>query len=177
MMSKQEERAALAKIEKILAEAGPNSYIGMAFDGCVEIARSNIDNDFGESWKQTAETWMRNAQTEHDLRLRCQDRINELVEDCEKHIAEKDALRDSLKDSKDAALPLELYEQLTQNLQEQIDSVNAQIVNCIDRLDGLADAPYDIAVGNALKVLKVARAKKKQLCALAEDLIKYKWQA
>ena len=53
MMTKAEELKALAKIKKILDEAGENSYIGMAFAGCVQIAESNIEYDFGENPQET----------------------------------------------------------------------------------------------------------------------------
>lgn len=54
--TKEQERAALKKIEKIINDlGGMNSYIGMAFDGCLMIAADNIENDFGNSMKQRAE--------------------------------------------------------------------------------------------------------------------------
>lgn len=55
MTTKDQERKALEKIRKIVEELGEGSYIGMAFEGCFEIAEENIENDFGCSWKQRAE--------------------------------------------------------------------------------------------------------------------------
>lgn len=49
MMTKQQEREALERIRNILADAGDDSYIGMAFAGCVEDAESNIENDWALS--------------------------------------------------------------------------------------------------------------------------------
>lgn len=49
MMTKQQEREALERIKNILADAGADSYIGMAFAGCVEDAESNIENDWALS--------------------------------------------------------------------------------------------------------------------------------
>ena len=50
MVTKDDERKALKKIRDIIDGLGGNeSYIGMALEGCLEIAESNIDNDFGES--------------------------------------------------------------------------------------------------------------------------------
>ncbi len=43
--TKEQERAALEKIRKIVAELGEDSYIGIAFDGCFEMAEQNIEND------------------------------------------------------------------------------------------------------------------------------------
>ena len=46
-MTKEQERAALAKIDKIIKEAGPDSYIGMTFDGMIALCEENIANDWG----------------------------------------------------------------------------------------------------------------------------------
>lgn len=58
MPTKEQEKQALAKIEKILASLGNNpetSYVCRAFAGCVEDARTNIDFDFGNSQKDRAD--------------------------------------------------------------------------------------------------------------------------
>ena len=48
----EQEREALRKIEEILEDFSPeDTYIGKAFEGCVEQARANIVNDGLESWK------------------------------------------------------------------------------------------------------------------------------
>lgn len=54
--TKEQELKALEKIKKIVADLGDDSYIGMAFEGCFEIAEDNIENDFGCSMKQRAES-------------------------------------------------------------------------------------------------------------------------
>lgn len=59
-MTKAQERKALEEIKAILEKAGADSYIGMAFNGCVELAESNIDNDFGNDPKKAAETLREN---------------------------------------------------------------------------------------------------------------------
>ena len=49
MATKEQERKALARIRKIVAELGEDSYIATAFDGAWELAEENIENDFGNS--------------------------------------------------------------------------------------------------------------------------------
>lgn len=50
--TKAEEREALQKIEEILEDFSPEeTYVGKAFDGCVELAEENIRNDWLYSWK------------------------------------------------------------------------------------------------------------------------------
>lgn len=56
MSTKEQERAALQKIRKIVEGLGEDSYIGMAFEGCFDIAEENIRNDFADSWKSRWET-------------------------------------------------------------------------------------------------------------------------
>ena len=51
MSTKQQELEALKKIREIVAELGPDSYIATAFEGCFEVAKSNIENGFADSMK------------------------------------------------------------------------------------------------------------------------------
>ena len=59
MMTKQQEREALERIKNILADAGADSYIGMAFAGCVEDAESNIENDWALTGRVRNRSWRR----------------------------------------------------------------------------------------------------------------------
>ena len=43
--TKDQERKALGQIRKIIESLGPDSYVGAAFEGCFDIAESNIEND------------------------------------------------------------------------------------------------------------------------------------
>ena len=49
MVTKEQERKALEKITEIIDGLGENSYIGMAMTQAIEIARENINCDFGGS--------------------------------------------------------------------------------------------------------------------------------
>ena len=51
MTTKDQERKALEEIRAIVEKVGGDqSYIGMAFKGCFDLAEQNIINDFGDSW-------------------------------------------------------------------------------------------------------------------------------
>lgn len=56
MTTKEQELKALAQIKKIVESLGADSYIGTAFEGCFEIAETNIENDWACSMKQRAES-------------------------------------------------------------------------------------------------------------------------
>lgn len=47
----EQEKKALEKIEKILESLSEESYVAKAFEGCDLIAAENIDNDFWDSYK------------------------------------------------------------------------------------------------------------------------------
>lgn len=49
--TKQQEREALERIRAILLPLGPRSYCGTAFEGCLEDAEHNIDDDAAYSMK------------------------------------------------------------------------------------------------------------------------------
>lgn len=51
MSTKQQELESLKKILEIVVELGLDSYIATAFEGCFEVAKSNIENDFADSMK------------------------------------------------------------------------------------------------------------------------------
>lgn len=49
--TKDQEREALEKIRAILDTLGPDSYVGTAFEGCLQDAEENIENDWACSMK------------------------------------------------------------------------------------------------------------------------------
>ena len=59
MATKAEERKALEEIRRIVASLGNDSYLAMAFDGCFEMAESNIENDFANNPKKSIENLQR----------------------------------------------------------------------------------------------------------------------
>lgn len=120
MTTKQQEREALEKIKGIVEELGENSYIGKAFEGCFEMARENIEDDFFDSWKERAERANREADMwrskanelsarvasmhasimklefsalDHDDLMECIDMVRERLDRCEAEIrAEAEAI-------------------------------------------------------------------------------------
>ena len=100
MTTKAQERKALEQIKKIVEGLGENSYIGMAFEGCFEMAQENIDNDWGCSMKQRAESAER--------------RVAELTQEVKE-------FRDALNKTEQRAEERERY------LQEDCDALNERI--------------------------------------------------
>jgi len=48
-MTKAEELKVLEKIDALIKSTGEDSYIAMTFAGIVDVARTNIENDWGEA--------------------------------------------------------------------------------------------------------------------------------
>lgn len=80
-VSKDTERAFLNEIKEILEGLGENSYCAMAFEGCVEDAEENIDNDFAVSMKGRWESEKKaHEETREGLIGKLNDRIKRVAE-------------------------------------------------------------------------------------------------
>jgi len=96
MATKDQERKALEEIKAIVDRiGGDQSYIGMAFKGCFDIAEENIANDFGDSWM---DRWS-NAVDENS---KVREENRELQKACDVLNAELEAVKDQLEKVRDA---------------------------------------------------------------------------
>lgn len=62
MATKQQERDAIKKIEGIVKSLGPDSYVGTAMKGVLEIAEQNIEYDFADNLADRAEVATQKAE-------------------------------------------------------------------------------------------------------------------
>lgn len=83
MTTKEQERKALEQIRKIVTGLGEDSYIGIAFEGCFEVAEENIENDFACSMKQRAEA----AEKREEHHRKEANRFKDMAEETRKHAA------------------------------------------------------------------------------------------
>lgn len=111
-MTKQEEREALKKIEKIIKAAGPDSYIGMAFAGCCEIAADNIENDFGESMQARVAAREKELREVKEMLYRAEKENERLQLAAERFEQKNNELRDQLKAERAKQLPHDLYREV-----------------------------------------------------------------
>lgn len=90
--TKEQERKALSKIKKIIADLGENSYLAAAFEGVFELANQNIIDDAAYCFP---------------------DRVNKLNRQIKDLNNEKDALINKLKETKTSFDTMDAeYEQL-----------------------------------------------------------------
>lgn len=120
--TKDQEREALEKIKAILDTLGPDSYVGTAFEGCLEIAEENIENDFAFSMKQRVEA----AVVENSL---LKERVKELEDklaESEKDYEAAHAAAHLVADEKDAEI---------QRLKTQVQELSEKLASAEEALE------------------------------------------
>ena len=121
MTTKEQERKALARIRKIVAELGEDSYLATAFDGTWELAESNIENDFANSTRWYIDQYHKACEQSAENSINLTNKVKELTAEAEyqrseaefakKGLAEREA--DIMKMSeKNDGLRMELLEGL-----------------------------------------------------------------
>ena len=159
MTTKEQERKALEQIRKIINGLGENSYIGTAFEGCLEDAEVNIENDFAFSWKDRAETAGR--------------RIDELTAENAKLQSLLDTYRKELTSASDmigsykrqiaeleqSRLTDSDIEDLETLLNNEIATAEQNMRQSAEMIVELADTPNDIGFGNAVMINRAAKKK------------------
>ena len=79
--TKNEEYEALIQIRKILKDFDPeDTYIGKAFEGCVQQAKENIDNDWMFSYRSRYENRDRDAAKLDEILTKTTDKLRESEE-------------------------------------------------------------------------------------------------
>lgn len=120
--TKDQEREALEKIKAILDTLGLDSYVGTAFEGCLEIAEENIENDFDFSMKQRVE-----AAVVENSRLK--ERVKELEDklaESEKDYEAAHAAAHLVADEKDAEI---------QRLKTQVQELSEKLASAEEALE------------------------------------------
>lgn len=120
--TKDQEREALEKIKAILDTLGLDSYVGIAFEGCLEIAEENIENDFAFSMKQRVE-----AAVVENSRLK--ERVKELEDklaESEKDYEAAHAAAHLVADEKDAEI---------QRLKTQVQELSEKLASAEEALE------------------------------------------
>lgn len=156
MTTKEQERKALAQIRKIVDGLGEGSYIGTAFEGCFEIADSNIENDFGWSMQQRAESAEKKAAAWLERAAELEKANREL----QKKLAEEEKrsawCAEEMNKFKRRMIYPSLYAAITEHYKERIEICQG---NMAQAAEIMVDAdPRDIAFSSAVNQYKKHRA-------------------
>lgn len=174
-VSKDTEREYLGRIKNILDALGPNSYCAMAFEGCVEDAEENIDNDFAVSmkgrWKSKKKA---HEETREGLIGKLNDRIKRVAEleaEAQKARqmeaqARKEAAEDkiALEKAKGKILPDNVAAELTIMLRKQADEAAKEALYYADRM--AAEVENSVPAGAANSAKHFREYRKAQVDAL-----------
>lgn len=132
MTTKEQEFKALERIKKIIDDLGKDSYIGTAFEGCFEIAKSNIENDWACSMKQR---W-----TSVDSKLR--ETLKVLSEEKDKNLILNNKVHE-LMDKREA------WNQTYDKLNYKLVDTNAELKEAKDEIIRLKAKLFDMMEANA----------------------------
>ena len=121
-MTKQEELKVLEKIQKLIAETGEGSYISMAFWGVCDVARENIEYDWGFSPVNDLEEYKaRYAEAESRAKA-----LDKELEDERSRLSEDiDAIHKRLSDKSEALL--EFRDEMTEFHQEMATYIDEAV--------------------------------------------------
>ena len=125
--TKDEERVALKKIEKIVKDLGEDSYLATAFEGCFQIAGSNIEYDMADSLAGRIELLEKNVDYFKDLAETLSSENSNLVSRCV-------IFQTKLLDQDDAAY-------VFRTILQKLDSLNSDIVSTEKAIVDSADDP------------------------------------
>ena len=131
MTSKAEERKALEQIKSIFLQLEPEGYVRTAFEGCYEIAESNIDNDFADSMKQRAESAEKKAQE-----------FSRLAESRKAEIERMDGINEELR--RDMTGTEQMLESERKSNGETINRLNGALAECRRDAEGMEQHIKDL---------------------------------
>lgn len=156
MTTKEQERKALAQISSIIEKLGPDSYIGIAFEGCIQDAVENIENDWACSWKQRADSLdSKNAALEVEA---CDLRIA-----LKKEKARADEAEKRYNELKARQLKPDDLDDFEQMLNDSIYECEQVIKREAAAIVDMADTPQDVAFLDAVTSHRRAKQKRKYL--------------
>lgn len=116
MTTKDQERAAVEKIRKIVEELGENSYVGFAMDGVLELAEENIREDTAYSMKRRAEIAHERAHDAEERNKRQEEALKNYAEITKKDKQTIDRLKLQIHELEETAKANEISEDLVQEL-------------------------------------------------------------
>lgn len=134
--TKEQERAAIEQIKKLLEALGPQSYVATALDGCLEIAEQTIEFDFADSMKGRMESYAQeaadakrkiaNLESDYkDLRLAL-DKVKQEATDAQQ------ALRDRIISADDLTDCMALVDARRNEIDKELEAAAADIVKYAD---------------------------------------------
>ena len=163
-MTKNEERKVLEQIDKLIASTGEDSYISMAFAGCVLMAYENIENDWGCNYPSVIQKANTNIET-------LAARIRELEQVVDELTAGNKELIKELKVEKKKQIPAKLYMDLWLTIEARETEAKNEITKIAEVLS-YTESITETGIGSYIEALKQARVTRDSAAKLLAELEK-----
>lgn len=157
MATKEQERKALEQIKKIIDGLGENSYIGMAFEGCIDDAAENIEMDFGCSMKQRYEEAKANAEY-----------FQKLASDLDN---ENERMESELQELRKKVLTQDEHQAVVYALSQRVEDLKAAMASDAENIVAWADTPQDIAFKDAVEQHRRHQRERQSMEAVLDSIL------
>ena len=162
MTTKAQEKEALEKIKRIMDHLEEDSYIKIAFEGCLEDAESNILYDYADSMKKRWDSAEAKVLAGQRKIAELQDKLVESEKDYEAAHAVAHQIADE-KDEEIVALKSRLLADddladISRLLSKKVLDLGKEVSNAAERIVEGADQPESAAFRNAVKDHRAAKA-------------------
>lgn len=161
--TKEQEREALETIRVLLEELGPNSYLRTAFEGCLEDAAQNIEDDGAYSMKsryELAEEQRRKAEAEADS----------LREEVSRAMQDIKALKAELAENRKHIISEELRRDLWMMTTDEAEKARAQMATAADKMAMSADHPACVLFQESVTLYRAEKERAEAMERRAEAL-------
>lgn len=158
LATKQQEREALEKIRAILASLGPHSYCYTAFEGCLDDAEHNIDDDAAYSMKsryEEAKERLQHEIAEHQATKKELGRARQALRDAESNV---EYLGRKVEEAQSKAISDDDITDVLQLIGDKVSEFQTEVANAAVRIVEAATAPESAAFQNAVKDHQAAKA-------------------
>lgn len=167
LATKQQEREALERIRAILLPLGHRSYCRTAFEGCLEDAENNIDDDAAYSMKaryEEAQENLRREVAEHQAAKKELERARQALRDAESNV---EYLGRKVEEARSKAISDDDITDVLQLIDDKVSEFQMEVENAAVRIVKAAIAPESTAFQNAVKDHRAAKANLEYYKALA----------
>ena len=161
--TKDQERDALATIEKLVEELGRDSYVATAFSGCFAIAEMNIDCDAADSLQERIEHLDK-------IRVEAQRKCVEVERENAQLKKQMDELREQLEELKAKTIPEQLRKSLYVFVSDEEVRARGSMEIAAENMATMADAPQDIAFARSVESYRKAKERRDRCAEMVSGL-------
>lgn len=165
--TKEQERKALEKIKKIVADLGPDSYLSTAFKGCFEDAEYNIEYDFACS---PYDRWISEKRRADSL----EERVTELKQEIIQVEKNYETSQEQLKKKEAQLISQDDIVSIVRLIGYRKQELDSEVRNAAERIVVAAGDPESAAFKNAVSDHRAAKKEADFYNALSDRILRIK---